>query len=106
MTTSIGKRELDEAGRKLLVRATKDRETFEDLVIVPLFAVVAALILGALIMLATGVEIATIGRSFVALGVGSVGSLNAISETLTAAIPPWPCLSGPGCSTSAPRASS
>ena len=87
MSTSIGKRELDEAGRKLLVRATQGRETFEDLVIVPIFAVVAALILGALIMVATGVDLATIGKSFVALGVGSVGSLNAISETLTSAIP-------------------
>jgi len=87
MSTSIGKRELDDAGRKLLVRATQGRENFEDLVIVPIFAVVVALILGALIMLATGVPIGTIGRSFVALAVGSVGSLNAISETLTAAIP-------------------
>ncbi|MCB1356496.1 MAG: ABC transporter permease [Maritimibacter sp.] len=87
MTSTIAKRELDDAGRKLLVRATQSRENFEDLVIVPLFAVVAALVLGALIMLATGVDIATIGRSFVALGVGSFGSLNAVSETLTAAIP-------------------
>ena len=55
--------------------------------IVPIFAVVVALVLGALIMLATGVGSATIGKSFVALAVGSVGSLNAISETLTAAIP-------------------
>jgi len=87
MTSTIAKRELDEAGRKLLVRASHGRETFEDLVIVPIFAVVAALVLGALIMLATGVDLPTIGRSFVALLVGSVGSLNAISETLTAAIP-------------------
>ncbi|MCB1331114.1 MAG: ABC transporter permease [Maritimibacter sp.] len=87
MTSTIAKRELDDAGRKLLVRATQSRENFEDLVIVPIFAVVAALVLGALVMLATGVDIATIGRSFVALGVGSFGSLNAVSETLTAAIP-------------------
>jgi simple sugar transport system permease protein len=87
MTSTIAKRELDDAGRKLLVRATQGRENFEDLVIVPIFAVVAALVLGALIMFATGVEIATIGKSFVALAVGSFGSLNAVSETLTAAIP-------------------
>ncbi|HCQ64287.1 MAG TPA: ABC transporter permease [Rhodobacteraceae bacterium] len=87
MTSTIAKRELDDAGRKLLVRATQGRENFEDLVIVPIFAVVAALVLGALIMLATGVDIATIGKSFVALAVGSFGSLNAVSETLTAAIP-------------------
>lgn len=87
MSTSIAKRELDDAGRALLQRATHGREQFEDLVIVPIFAVIAALVLGALVMLATGVDIVTIGKSFVALGKGSVGSLNAISETLTSAIP-------------------
>ncbi|MBV2359131.1 ABC transporter permease [Thalassococcus sp. CAU 1522] len=63
------------------------RATVEDLVIVPLFSVAAALILGALIMLATGVDPGTIGRSFLALLRGSVGSLHAVSETLTAAAP-------------------
>ncbi|GKY88314.1 ABC transporter permease [Sinisalibacter aestuarii] len=87
MSTSIGKRELDDAGRALLQRASGGRGQFEDLVIVPIFAVIAALVLGALVMLATGVDIGTIGKSFVALGKGSVGSLNAISETLTSAIP-------------------
>ena len=87
MTTSIGKRELDDAGRKLLERATQSRENFEDLVIVPIFAVIVALVLGALILLLTGVDIATIGKSFAALAKGSVGSINAVSETLTAAIP-------------------
>ncbi|WP_212522800.1 ABC transporter permease [Actibacterium sp. MT2.3-13A] len=72
---------------KLLDRAAPDRAAFEDLVIVPLFAVVVALILGALTMLATNVDLATIGKSYVALLNGSVGSLNAISETLTAAAP-------------------
>lgn len=72
---------------KLLERAAPGRAQFEDLVVVPLFAVVVALVLGALTMLATGVDLATIGRSYVALLVGSIGSLNAVSETLTAAIP-------------------
>ncbi len=53
----------------------------------PIFAVVVALIVGALVMLATAVDLQTIGRSYLALLQGSVGSLNAISETLTAAIP-------------------
>ncbi|MBU2484884.1 MAG: ABC transporter permease [Alphaproteobacteria bacterium] len=57
------------------------------MVIVPLFAIVAALVLGALTMLATSVEPATIARSYLALLQGSVGSLNALSETLTAATP-------------------
>lgn len=53
----------------------------------PVFAVIMALILGAVAMLATGVDPGTIGRSYVALLVGSVGSVNAISETFTAAAP-------------------
>lgn len=72
---------------KLLQRAAPGRVEFEDLVVVPVFAVIVALILGAVAMLATNVDLATIGRSYVALVVGSVGSLNAISETLTAATP-------------------
>lgn len=72
---------------KLLQRAAPGRVEFEDLVVVPVFAVIVALILGAVAMLATNVDLATIGRSYVALVVGSVGSVNAISETLTAATP-------------------
>lgn len=77
----------DAAVKSLLKRAAPGRTEFEDLVIVPVFAVVMALILGALTMLATNVEPATIARSYLALLEGSVGSLNAISETLTAATP-------------------
>lgn len=72
---------------RLLDRAAPDRTAFEDLVIVPIFAVFIALVLGALTMLATNVDLPTIGRSYIALLQGSVGSLNAISETLTAAMP-------------------
>ena len=72
---------------RLLERAAPSRTVYQDLVIVPIFAVVAALILGALVMLATDVDVATIGRSYLALAYGSVGSLNALSETLTAATP-------------------
>lgn len=77
----------DKAIQDLLRRAAPPRAEFEDLVIVPIFAVVAALILGAFTMLATNVELVTIGQSYIALLKGSVGSLNAISETLTAAAP-------------------
>jgi simple sugar transport system permease protein len=73
--------------KDLLERPVWGRTEVEDIVIVPLFAVVAALILGALTMLATNVDLATIGQSYIALARGSVGSLNALSETLTAAIP-------------------
>ena len=72
---------------KLLQRAAPGRAEFEDLVIVPIFAVIVALIVGALIMLATAVDIQTIGRSYLALLQGSVGSINSLSETLTSAIP-------------------
>ena len=78
---------INTATRKLLERAAPGRVAFEDLVVVPLFAILVALILGALTMLATNVDLATIGRSYVALLQGSVGSLNALSETLTAAAP-------------------
>lgn len=71
----------------LLRRAAPDRAAWEDLVIVPLFAVVVALLLGAVAMFATDVDLATIGRSYVALVSGSVGSVNAISETMTSAVP-------------------
>ncbi|MGC9369165.1 MAG: ABC transporter permease [Paracoccaceae bacterium] len=77
----------DKLSENLLERAAPDRAAFEDLVVVPVFAVIVALILGALTMLATNVDLPTIGRSYVALLEGSVGSLNAISETLTAAAP-------------------
>ena len=63
------------------------RTAIEDVVIVPLFAFCAALILGALVMAATGVGLGTIGQSYLALVRGSVGSLYALSETLTAAAP-------------------
>ncbi|MEH6724815.1 MAG: ABC transporter permease [Hyphomicrobiales bacterium] len=75
------------ASEKLLQRAAPKRVEFEDLVIVPIFAVIVALVLGALTMLATNVSLPTIGLSYVALLQGSVGSLNALSETLTAAAP-------------------
>ncbi|MDI3338089.1 ABC transporter permease [Defluviimonas aestuarii] len=73
--------------KALLERPVWGRSEVEDLVIVPLFAVIVALVLGALTMLATNVDIATIGHSYIALARGSLGSLNALSETLTAAIP-------------------
>lgn len=74
-----------------MIQATQGRvfgrTQLEDLVIVPVFAFVAALVLGALVMAATGVAPATIAQSYVALLKGSVGSINAVSETLTAALP-------------------
>lgn len=73
--------------QELLRRSVATRFTIEEVVLVPIIAVVMALILGAVIMLATGVSPATIGESFLALLDGSLGSVSAISETLTAATP-------------------
>jgi simple sugar transport system permease protein len=72
---------------EVLRRAVVSRFDFEQLMIVPILAVVMALIIGGIVMLATGVEPGAIGRSYVALFTGSFGSLYAISETLTAAAP-------------------
>jgi simple sugar transport system permease protein len=77
----------DRLSQQLLQRVAPGRAEFEDLVVVPIFAVIVALAIGALVMLMTAVEPVTIGRSYIALLEGSVGSVNAISETLTAAVP-------------------
>lgn len=77
----------DHPMQDLLKRRLIGRNEIEDAVIVPVFAIIAALFLGTLVMLATNVDAGTIARSFLALLRGSVGSLNAISETLTAAAP-------------------
>jgi len=77
----------DRTMQNLLQGKAIGRTEIEDMVVVPLFAVIMALLLGALTMLATNIDLSTIGRSYIALLDGSVGSLNAISETLTAAAP-------------------
>ncbi len=72
---------------EVLRRAVVSRFDVEQLLLVPLVSVILALIIGAIIMLATGIGPATIGESYAALFVGSLGSVNAVSETLTAAAP-------------------
>ena len=72
---------------EVLRRVVVTRFDIEDIVLVPVLAVVIALILGGIIMFATGIDLPTIGEAFGALFIGSVGSLSAISETLTAAAP-------------------
>ena len=73
--------------RELLAPSIETRADMRELVVVPLGAVVLALVIGALIMMATSVPPATILQSFVAMADGALGSVNALSETLTAAIP-------------------
>lgn len=71
----------------MLRRAAGARSNFEEVVTVPIIAVVMALALGGVIMLATGVPPGAIGQSYASLFSGSVGSIYALSETLTAAAP-------------------
>ena len=76
--------------KKLRALLAPDFETGgnrREIILIPLAAVFMALVIGAVIMMATSVAPATILRSFVAMADGSVGSINAISETLTASIP-------------------
>jgi simple sugar transport system permease protein len=73
--------------KALLAPAIDSRSSWRELFILPLAAMFLAMLIGALIMMATSVAPATILQSFIAMAKGSVGSLHAISETLTAAIP-------------------
>ncbi|MEJ0097032.1 MAG: ABC transporter permease [Bauldia sp.] len=82
------------ATNEMLKRIVGTRAEIEDVIIVPVLAVVLALVLGGLAMLATGVDIPTIGTAFMALFQGSFGSVSAISETLTSAAPVTLCALG------------
>jgi simple sugar transport system permease protein len=83
--TAVEKKE--PVAEEVLRRVVITRFDVEDIVLVPILAVFIALVLGAGVMLATGIALPTIGTAFVALFTGSVGSLYALSETLTAAAP-------------------
>ncbi|MDA9929912.1 ABC transporter permease [Alphaproteobacteria bacterium] len=73
--------------QKLLAPTLETRTDKRDIFLVPVAAVILALVIGAAIMMATSVAPATILQSFAAMARGSVGSLHAISETLTASVP-------------------
>lgn len=70
-----------------MLRADVSGMSTRAVLMLPVAAVVTALALGAVIMVATGVDARAVGQSYVALAQGSVGSVFAISETLTAAAP-------------------
>ena len=74
-------------GEQMLKRAVVSRFDIEQIVVVPVIAVILALILGGIIMLATGVPLNAIGLAYASLFTGSLGSISAISETLIAAAP-------------------
>jgi len=84
VSDTTSKNEVTEAVLKRVVSRGFD---VQEIIILPLLAVVLALIIGGLVMLATGVAPATILASFGALFSGSLGSVSAVSETLTSAAP-------------------
>ena len=73
--------------RALVAPPIPERGALRELVALPVVAAVLALAIGALVMLATSVPPLTIAHSFLAMANGSLGSIHAVSETLTAAIP-------------------
>lgn len=81
------KSQSNRSAQELLQPVIGAQATVGELFFIPIVAVVLALILGAFIMLATSVPPANIVRSFIALADGSLGSMSAVSETLTSSIP-------------------
>ena len=59
----------------------------KEILLVPIFATLFALIIGCLFLLATGEDFKNIFIAYSSLFIGSLGSLNALSETFTAATP-------------------
>jgi simple sugar transport system permease protein len=82
-----GEKKPETFASQLLRRIVVNRFDIEDIVLVPILAVMLALLLGGIAMLATGVSFPQIGSAFAALFYGSFGSISAVSETLTAAVP-------------------
>jgi len=64
-----------------------DQATLSVIIYQPILAIIFALFLSALTMYVTGVDLPTIGKSYLALLDGAVGSTYALSESLTAAAP-------------------
>ena len=74
-------------GDRILDEATGRNLDLRSLLLVPSLAVLLALVIGALVMLASGESISTVGEAFGALLQGAFGSIGALSETLTNAAP-------------------
>ena len=60
---------------------------YEEILLTPILATLLALIIGCIFLLATGESFSNILLAFSNLFIGAFGSLNAISETCTAATP-------------------
>jgi simple sugar transport system permease protein len=72
---------------ELMRRVVITRFDLEDIILVPVLAVLIALVLGGVIMFFTGIDVTTIGDAYGALFTGAFGSTAALSETLTSAAP-------------------
>ncbi|MEC7048796.1 MAG: ABC transporter permease [Pseudomonadota bacterium] len=86
-TTRTADRSMSEEMKSLLAPTIESGSSWRDLFLLPMAALLLAMLIGALIMIATSVAPATILQSFVAMAHGSLGSMHALSETVTAAIP-------------------
>ena len=86
-TTLTADRSMSEEMKSLLAPTIESGSSWRDLFLLPMAALLLAMLIGALIMIATSVAPATILQSFVAMARGSLGSMHALSETVTAAIP-------------------
>ena len=86
-TTHTADTTMSEEMKSLLAPTIESGSSWRDLFLLPMAALLLAMLIGALIMIATSVAPATILQSFVAMARGSLGSMHALSETVTAAIP-------------------
>ncbi len=86
-TTRTADTTMSEEMKSLLAPTVESASSWRDLFLLPMAALLLAMLIGALIMIATSVAPATILQSFVAMARGSLGSMHALSETVTAAIP-------------------
>ena len=64
-----------------------NRETFQEIIVIPVFATLLAIFLGLLLLIVSGSSNEIALKALIALFYGSFGSLSSISETLTAATP-------------------
>ena len=86
-TTRTADTTMSEEMKSLLAPTVDSASSWRDLFLLPMAALLLAMLIGALIMIATSVAPATILQSFIAMARGSLGSMHALSETVTAAIP-------------------
>ena len=64
-----------------------NRETFQEIIVIPVFATLLAIFLGLLLLIVSGSSNEIALKALIALFYGSFGSLSSISESLTAATP-------------------